>query len=436
MKEDFIKGHDIILFGFQPWEIQTGSNFVDMAFELARHNRVLYVNRARNRASILEKKLEPEIHGRTEEVQKISETLWVLNPATILESINRIPFAWLHDQLNYVNNRRLAREINTTVRLLGFSKALLVNDNDFIRGRYLKELVPCEDYIFYLRDYLLGVPYFQRHGRRLEAETIAQATMVAANTAYLANYARQWNPNSFDIGQGFYLNAGSKQAVPDDIRDLPGPVIGYAGYISTLRIDETVLVAIAKAFPDYSIVLIGQTDEYNLPAGIADLPNMYFLGRKPVTELHNYIRCFDICINPQKLNAVTNGNYPRKVDEYLAMGKPVVVTKTEAMNMFREVTFQCSTADEFVQSIGDILGHPEKFGSEEIRRKRIDFAATHTWTRSMARLFNAYVIVKRKNQLMPQPVAEMNNTQKWIRRITIWALVAYLIFIYIKFMFF
>lgn len=436
MKEDFIKGHDIILFGFQPWEIQTGSNFVDMAFELARHNRVLYVNRALNRASLLEKKREPEIGERREELQKISETLWVLNPATVLESINWIPFAWLHDKLNYINNRRLAREINKTIRLLGFTKVLLINDNDFIRGRYLKELVPCEDTVFYLRDYLLGVAYFQRHGPRLEAETIAQATLVAANTAYLASYARQWNPNSFDIGQGFYLDAASREVIPDDIRELPWPVIGYAGYISTLRIDETVLAAIARAFPACSVVLIGQTDEYNLPAGIADLPNIYFLGRKPVTELHNYIRCFDICINPQKLNAVTNGNYPRKIDEYLAMGKPVVVTKTEAMTLFREFTLQCTTAQEFVQSIGEILRHPEIWDSEEVRRKRVDFARTHTWSRSMARLYNAYVIVKRKNQLMPQPHTEIDNTRKWIRRITIWALVAYLIFIYIKFMFF
>ncbi len=44
-------------------------------------------------------------------------------------------------------------------------------------------------------------------------------------------------------------------------------------------------------------------------------------------ELPGYIQHFDVCINPQKLNPITIGNYPLKVDEYLAMGKPVVATR-------------------------------------------------------------------------------------------------------------
>ena len=436
MKEDFFKGRDIILFGFQPWEIQTGSNLVDMAFELAQHNRVLYVNRALNRASVWNKKREPDIGDRHETIRQISKTLWVLNPATVLESINWIGIAWLHDQLNRLNNRRLAGQIRKAIIQLDFSKILLINDNDFIRGRYLNELLPCEACIFYLRDYLLGVSYFQRHGRRLEAATIALCTMVAANTAYLANYAKEWNSNSFDIGQGFYLNPALKEAVPDDLYSIPGPVIGYVGYISTLRIDEAILSGIATAFPQCSLVLVGQTDEYNLPEGIAEIPNIYFLGRKPVTEVHRYIRGFDICINPQKLNPVTNGNYPRKIDEYLALGKPVVATKTAAMALFKDHVSLCTTPAEFIAAIAEILRSPDTHGSISARQQRMEFAGSHTWGRSMARLYNAYLIVKRKQALMPQTGTGMSKTGKIIRAITICALMAYLIFIYIKFMFF
>jgi hypothetical protein len=35
------------------------------------------------------------------------------------------------------------------------------------------------------------------------------------------------------------------------------------------------------------------------------------------------------------LNETTKGNYPRKIDEYLAMGKPVVATKTIAMDILK-----------------------------------------------------------------------------------------------------
>ena len=53
MEHRFIKGKDIVLFSFQPWESEIGFNFKDMAYELARYNRVLFINRADDRASLL-----------------------------------------------------------------------------------------------------------------------------------------------------------------------------------------------------------------------------------------------------------------------------------------------------------------------------------------------------------------------------------------------
>jgi hypothetical protein len=37
----------------------------------------------------------------------------------------------------------------------------------------------------------------------------------------------------------------------------------------------------------------------------------------------------------QLSNNLTIGNYPRKIDEYLAMGKPIVATSTKTMQMFK-----------------------------------------------------------------------------------------------------
>lgn len=402
--KDFIKGRDIVLFGFQPWEIQTGSNFVDIAFELARYNRVLFINRALDRVSVWKHRGDSQIQNclndirkKKNNLKKIHEQLWVLNPATVLESINWIPVAWLHDKLNFINNKRLAKQINKAISALGFSNVILINDNDFIRGRYLKQLVNCTDYIFYLRDYLPGVKYFRRHGPRLEAQTIRQATMVAANSGYLATYASRWNAYSFDIGQGFSMSISSQQSIPGDMQRIKKPVIGYAGYLSTLRIDEGIVQFIAQSFPECSIVLVGQTDPYSSLDGIAHLPNVHFLGCKPVAELSSYIRCFDICINPQKVNSITIGNYPRKIDEYLALGKPVVVTKTEAMGIFAQHTFQCTTKAAYVAAIEEIIGNPGRHLSPNAKESRILFASGHTWAKSMSRLGHAYYTVKKSS---------------------------------------
>ena len=405
MIHNYIKDRDIVLFSFQPWDAEIGSNFKDMALELSKYNRVLFVNRALDRASIFKGKHTPQVQARlatlkngVHELEQIQPNIWVHNPRTIVESINWVPFASLHDLLNKRNNKRLADQINKAIDSLGFKNVILINDNDFIRGRYLKQLVHCSEYIFYIRDYMLGVRYFQRHGPRLESGLMKEVDMVVANSTYLANYSRQFNPNSFDIGQGCDLKnyVVSNPPMPEDLKAIKKPVIGYMGYISAWRIDAEIIKYLAERLPDCSIVLVGPADGLFDNIDVKHLNNLHFLGGKPAHILSNYIYYFDICINPQLLNNITIGNYPRKVDEYLAMGKPVVATETEAMLLFKPYTYLCKTKEDWVDTIKMILSHPEKTMSAEVSNERISFAMSHTWSNSIGRLGDAYHSLKNK----------------------------------------
>ena len=46
-----IKGKDIIVVGIQAWDIEIGSNCKNIAVEMSRENRVLYVNSPLDRIS-------------------------------------------------------------------------------------------------------------------------------------------------------------------------------------------------------------------------------------------------------------------------------------------------------------------------------------------------------------------------------------------------
>src|ERR1700712_5128942 len=204
MEHHFISNRDIVMFSFQSWDTEIGSNFKDMAIELAKNNRVLFVNRALDRSSLRKHKNDANTKTRLAsiktglgEVEQVSTNIWVQNPRVIVESINGIPFAGLHDWLNKMNSKKLARQINKIIGQLQFKNVILINDNDFIRGFYLKEMINCSEYIFYIRDYMLGVDFFKRHGPRLEAGVMKKVDLVVANSSYLADYARKNNPNSF-----------------------------------------------------------------------------------------------------------------------------------------------------------------------------------------------------------------------------------------------
>ncbi len=82
----------------------------------------------------------------------------------------------------------------------------------------------------------------------------------------------------------------------------------------SLRLDIEVLVYLAEQRPDWSIVLVGPEDEAFKASKLHQITNVHFLGSKPMEALPSYLNHFDVALNPQKLNEVTIGNYPRKID--------------------------------------------------------------------------------------------------------------------------
>jgi teichuronic acid biosynthesis glycosyltransferase TuaH len=398
MEHRFIKDRDIIMFSMQPWDAATACNFKEMALEFAKHNRVLYVNRAPDRISLLRHSSDPLMQARkatlkkgTDELIAIQPDLWVHNPRTVMESLNWMPFAGLYEAANRINSKRLAREINKIIRKLGFRDVLLINDNDFFRGIDLKELVPCTDYIFYIRDYLNFQPWFRRHGPRMEKKMMEKVDLVVANSLYLANYGGRFNKHSYDIGQGCDLESYlvENPPLPDDLAPIAHPIIGYSGAISGTRLDKDIFCHIAEQLPHCSMVLVGPVTDGFDEAALRRFSNIHFLGVKPPAAVPGYVHYFDICINPQLVNQLTVGNYPRKADEYLAMGKPMVATETETMRFFAEHVFLCNSKEEYVQQIRRILADPAlQNGAAKAQRR--EFALSHSWTESIGRLGDAY----------------------------------------------
>jgi len=393
MAESIIHNRDFILFGLQPWDIEIGSNFKNMAMELAKNNRVLYVNYPADRISIIRKKQETRIKNRLEtirtgknELTEVQENLFVLNPRIIVESINWIPFKNIYNKLNYRNTVLLAREINKAAQNLRMKDAYLMIDNDFLRGFYLPELVDHEKFIFYIRDFLLSQPYFKKHGNILEKKMIEKSDVTVCNSAYLASYAKQFNYRSYDIGQGcdvesFYPSNKIQLSGADELN---GIVIGYCGALLSTRLDIELIATVANQNADLQFVFVGPEDEVFKNSILHQIKNIVFTGPKPFQELPSYVHRFDVCINPQLVNQMTLGNYPRKIDEYLAAGKPVVATETPAMEPFRPYVYLSKNAEEFSQKIKEALAEGK---NKKLEDERIGFASSHTWEASVGKIY-------------------------------------------------
>ena len=193
------------------------------------------------------------------------------------------------------------------------------------------------------------------------------------------------------IGQGcdlkMYNDDDGKLPIPDDVVNIKKPIIGYVGFLTTIRLDIDVLVHIAEQRPEWSLVLVGPEDEGFMNSKLHQLDNVYFLGKKRPDELAGYIKGFDVCLNPQVVNIITDINYPLKIDEYLAMGKPTVATKTTFMAYFKDHTYLPSSKEEYVTEIDKAL----KEDSPKLQEERKAFAGEHTWENFVNQIYQ-YII--------------------------------------------
>ena len=386
---------DFIITSLQTWDIEIGSTIKNTALEISKQNRVLYINtpmdisiRLRgNRQSPSYIRRMAVIKGETSPLRQINANMWVLDCPFMLFSANFLP-APLFNIVNRKNNARIARWIVEQAAALDFKNYIHLIDTDIYRSRYLKEYIHPSVSIYYRRDYVIGEAYWRRHGTRLEPELAASADLVLANSTRFAAELQAYNPHTYPIETGVNLklyNPAKKYETPGDMQDIPRPIIGYMGTINSTRLDGDLLYQIISQRPDYSFVFTGPEDDIFRRNRIHSLKNAYFTGQKKVDELPAYIAAYDVCINPQMVNDITDGNYPLKIDEYLAMGKPTVATSTHTMrHIFADHTHLATNPEEWLSAIDRAVTEAD---DKELAKQRIAFAETHSWGHSVKKIY-------------------------------------------------
>jgi UDP-galactopyranose mutase len=142
--------------------------------------------------------------------------------------------------------------------------------------------------------------------------------------------------------------------MPDDLRALPRPILGYFGVIDE-RMDLELLAKMAAEHPQWSIVMIGpviKIDFHELPHA----PNLHFPGMRAYGELPAYLAHFDVALIPFAVNDATRYLSPTKTLEYMAAHKPVVSTPIpDVIELYGDVVRVGNTHDEFIAHVETAL---------------------------------------------------------------------------------
>jgi len=211
----------------------------------------------------------------------------------------------------------------------------------------------------------------------LEQRLLQRVDAVVATAQSLLQSKGPRSGKAFYLPQGVnYEHFATAQPVPSELRDLPRPIIGFAGGVSDCC-DFPLLARLAEAYPHASIVLVGPVTTQD--RGQLDhlrLSNVHLLGPRPYANLPAYVQCFDVATIPYLLNDWTKAVDPLKLLEYLAAGAPVVTTDIPEVRKYHSNVSIASDQDAFVEQVGRAIA-----ARDEERPKRQARAKAETWDR-------------------------------------------------------
>jgi glycosyltransferase involved in cell wall biosynthesis len=159
---------------------------------------------------------------------------------------------------------------------------------------------------------------------------------------------------------------------PDDLIGLPHPRICFFGTLD-LRIDQTLLIRVADAYPAASIVLIGPT---RCDLGrLRRRHNIHFMGFRPHDALPAYLHHMNLFIIPYQITPYTVNVHPVKTYEALVTGKPLVTTDLPELRPYAPAVTVARDEGAFLAGIASGLTETDP----GLAGQRREIARQNTW---------------------------------------------------------
>ena len=379
-----VRDEDILIIGSIDWSVHRQTNQRLASAFAEAGNRVLFVENTGVRAPRLgdigriRDRVRRWLHS-TKGFTDVQPNVTVLSPVLL---------PWPYARVARVINRYLlSRAILQWMRSARFGRPIVITflPTPVVQA-VIKDIEPSL-LIYYCANDMAGPSPANDQLRRWEDRLFRDADAVFVISEALRERATRLSKNvySYPAGVEFpkFETARLSGQVPSDLAALPRPVVGYVGAVSAV-FDEDLVVEMAARLPGATFALVGPT--YRDVSRLAALPNVRLLGERPHDEIPSYIKGFDVALIPYLKTPYTDSVYSCKLNEYLAMGVPVVSTDMREIRHFVErhgpVVEIGRNADDFIQKVSAALASDPASASHA----RIEVGQANSWDRRFAEL--------------------------------------------------
>jgi glycosyltransferase involved in cell wall biosynthesis len=381
---ELLSGESIVCFASEDWWYHNPQSTSHLMQAFARNgNRVLFVNctglrsPSSRRDPFAWKRVRNKLRSFARLLRRAEPRLYVFTPVALpLTERARSATLWLNRVLLPLQMRLLAT-------LLGFRSPILWVANPAVKDVAIdlrRHWAKC--LIYYCVD---NFPSLQGADKAF-VETMDRGLQQGADFTLftgqrLFEERRSVHPRTFLLPHGVDFqhfappaqHATADPGVPADLRNIPRPIAAYMGAVHNLDIE--LIRAVAQANPGVSIVLIGGV--YAQIEALADLRNVFVLGKKDYAQLPRYLAAVQCCcVFYRTGDAFNDYRSPKKLLEYLATGQPVVSVPLRELDSFTDCVYIAHSPEEFSAHVRTALNEDPAVH----RERRIRRAASRDWT--------------------------------------------------------
>src|SRR5688572_17563318 len=377
-----LANHSIICFGGEDWWYHHPHSKAHLMRRFARAgNKVIFLNSiSMGLPSLGHKDILPRISRKLRSYSKLarqtSEGITVVSPASL-------PF-FGSSAARAINRGLLRSQIKRLTSNRGFSNPIL-----WIAIPTAAEMIGCFDeslVIYHISDKYDANTMDHATDpaaiRRLHEKAIAGADIIFYSGRKLLNEAASGRERSYLLEQAVdfdhwagldrRLETGALH-IAAEIERIPHPRLGYFGAIEPWLVDQELIKKASRERPDWQWIFIGNRSR---GLEIESLPNAHFLPPVAYDDLPSYAAGFDVCVLPWETEqAFTSYGSAIKVREYLATGKPVVISPLPEYEPMADVLRIARSRDQFLSLVADALNETD----EKAPRRRQAAVAAGTW---------------------------------------------------------
>jgi teichuronic acid biosynthesis glycosyltransferase TuaH len=380
-----LQDQNIIIFSQMQFDNALESTNYTLAKQLAKDNRVFYVDRPYTWLDYLKFRNTPGFKTRKPHFFSPSNSVIATDNPNLniiitppVPSINALPEGKLYRWALKLNEKIVGRRLQKVIKDLDVKDYIYINSYNVAFPTLHRMLNPVLT-VYHCVDPLIE-PYQIRHGLINEEILVKGVDMVISTSRELTNKKGLLNKRSFFSPNAANISHSQKALDPqlkvaDILSGIKRPIIGYFGNIER-RIDYDLVKKLISKNPDKSFVFIGPVDRYYASEDDYKFPNVHFKGPVPYEMMPAVLKGFDVAIIPFKKDEVSNNIFPLKLFEYLGSGKPVVSTdfNPDLKEFTGDTVFYCKNSEEFSGALNAALKD-----TEAQKLKRLEVAADNTW---------------------------------------------------------